>query len=179
MDMDILLNWFCMFVSVWNSLKLRFEKFNVRFYWCLTPFLQYLVLEFADTCPWISLKSPWIWLFLTCTNPVYQWYHYNHNAKQYENVIRGIVNCTCNCSGKVSTAPHSSNHREWKTRDGPISIPNTRYYRYLQGFEEKYRYWQEISIVSILLSLRYSFHFGHENDNDTKWKSSWKWYQKA
>jgi hypothetical protein len=42
------------------------------------------------------------------------------------------------------------------TRDGPISIPNTRYYRY-QGFEEKYRYWQEISIVSILLSLRYFF----------------------
>ena len=37
-----------------------------------------------------------------------------------------------------------------------MSIPNTRYYRY-QGFEEKYRYWQEISIVSILLSLRYSF----------------------
>jgi hypothetical protein len=41
-------------------------------------------------------------------------------------------------------------------RDGPISIPNTRYYRY-QGFEEKYRYWQEISIVLILLSLRYFF----------------------
>jgi hypothetical protein len=70
---DILLNWFCMFISdkaVWNSLKLRFEQLNVRFYWFLTPFLQYLVLEFADTWPWMSLKSPWIWLFLTCTNPV-------------------------------------------------------------------------------------------------------------
>jgi hypothetical protein len=22
----------------------------------------------------------------------YQWYHYNHNAKRYENVIRGIIN---------------------------------------------------------------------------------------
>jgi hypothetical protein len=35
---DILLDWFCMFISdhgsdkaVWNSLKLRFEQFNVRF----------------------------------------------------------------------------------------------------------------------------------------------------
>jgi hypothetical protein len=61
-----------MFISgkaFWNTLKLRFEQFNVRFYWFLTPFLQYLVLEFADTWPWMSLKSPWIWLFLTCTNP--------------------------------------------------------------------------------------------------------------
>jgi hypothetical protein len=70
---DILLNWFCMFISdkaVWNSLKLRFEKFNfMRFYWLLIPFLQYLVLEYTDTWPWISLKSPWIWLSLTCTNP--------------------------------------------------------------------------------------------------------------
>jgi hypothetical protein len=23
---------------------------------------------------------------------LYQWYHYNHNAKRYENVIRGIIN---------------------------------------------------------------------------------------
>jgi hypothetical protein len=46
--------------------------------------------------------------------------------------------------------------RVTRCRDGPISIPNTRYYRY-QGFEEKYQYWHEISIVSILLSLRYFF----------------------
>ena len=48
---DILLNWFCMFISdeaVWNSLKLRFGQFNVRFYWFLTPFLQYLVFEFLE-----------------------------------------------------------------------------------------------------------------------------------
>jgi hypothetical protein len=54
----------CMFISdkaVWNSLKLRFEEFNVRFYSFLTTFLQYLVLEFADT---------WPWLFLSCTSPV-------------------------------------------------------------------------------------------------------------
>jgi hypothetical protein len=25
---------------------------------------------------------------------LYQWYHYNHNAKRYENVIRGIINYT-------------------------------------------------------------------------------------
>jgi hypothetical protein len=24
---------------------------------------------------------------------LYQWYHYNHNAKHYENVIRAIINC--------------------------------------------------------------------------------------
>jgi hypothetical protein len=66
---DILLNWFCVFISD-LIIKLRFEQFNVRFYWFLTPSLQYLVLEFADTWPWMSLKSPWIWLFLTCTNPV-------------------------------------------------------------------------------------------------------------
>jgi hypothetical protein len=50
-------------------IKLRFEQFNVIFCWFLTPSLQYLVLEFADTWPWMSLKSPWVWLFLTCTNP--------------------------------------------------------------------------------------------------------------
>ena len=61
---DILLNWFCMFISD-LIIKLRFEQFNVRFCWFLTPSLQYLVLEFADTWPWMSLKSPWIWLFLT------------------------------------------------------------------------------------------------------------------
>jgi hypothetical protein len=69
---DILLHWFCMFISdkaVWNSVKLRFEQFNVRFYWFLTPSLQYLVLKFADTWASMSLKSPWIWIFLTCTNP--------------------------------------------------------------------------------------------------------------
>jgi hypothetical protein len=56
-----------------------------------------------------------------------------------------------------------------KARDGPISIPNTRCYRY-QGFVEKYRYWQEISIVPILLSFRYSFRFGQRthHENDTK-----------
>jgi hypothetical protein len=61
-----------MFISdkaVWNSLKLHFEQFIIRVYWFLTPFLQYLVLEFADTWPWMSLKSPWIWIFLACTNP--------------------------------------------------------------------------------------------------------------
>jgi hypothetical protein len=26
---------------------------------------------------------------------LYQWYHYNHNAKRYENVIRGIINYEC------------------------------------------------------------------------------------
>ena len=40
-----------------------------------------------------------------------------------------------------------------KDSDGPIPIPNIRYRRY-QGLEEKYRYWREISIVSIRLSLR-------------------------
>jgi hypothetical protein len=55
-------------IHIWQScLKIAcrncFKKFNVRFYWFLTPFLQYLVLEFADT--W-----PWIWIVLTCTNPV-------------------------------------------------------------------------------------------------------------
>jgi hypothetical protein len=25
----------------------------------------------TDTWPWMSLKSLWIWLFLTCTNPIY------------------------------------------------------------------------------------------------------------
>jgi hypothetical protein len=25
---------------------------------------------------------------------LYQWYHYNHNAKRYQNVIRGIANCS-------------------------------------------------------------------------------------
>jgi hypothetical protein len=54
--------------AVWNSLKLGFEQFNVIFYWFITPSLQYLVLEFVDTWPWIVLKSPWIWLFLTFTN---------------------------------------------------------------------------------------------------------------
>ena len=61
---DILLNWFCMFISdkaVWNSLKLPFDNFNVRFYWFLTPFDQYVVLAFADTWPWMSLKSPWMY----------------------------------------------------------------------------------------------------------------------
>jgi hypothetical protein len=60
----------------------------------------------------------------------------------------------------------------------PISIPNTRYYRY-QSFEEKYRYWQEISIVSILLSLRYSFHFGPRthHENDKKSLNRRKYYQ--
>ena len=70
---DILLNLFCICISdkaVWNSLKLPFEQFNVRFYWFPPPFLQYLTLEFANTWPWMSLKSPCIWLFLTCTNPV-------------------------------------------------------------------------------------------------------------
>ena len=54
---DILLNWFCMFISdkaVGNSLKLRFEQFNVTFYLFLTPSLRYLVLEFADICPWMT-----------------------------------------------------------------------------------------------------------------------------
>ena len=37
--------------------------------------------------------------------------------------------------------------------DGPIPIPNIRHRRY-QGLEEKYRYWREIPIVSIRLSLR-------------------------
>jgi hypothetical protein len=74
---DILLNWswFCMFISdktVWNSLKLRFEQFNVTLYWFLTPSVQCLVLEFADAWSWMSLKSPWIWLSLICTNPGYR-----------------------------------------------------------------------------------------------------------
>jgi hypothetical protein len=61
---DILLNWFCMFIShkaVWNSLKFRFEQFNVTFYLFLTPFLQYLVLELHDACPWIVFADAWPW----------------------------------------------------------------------------------------------------------------------
>jgi hypothetical protein len=57
-------------VHVWKScLKLRFEQFNVTFYWSLTP-SQYLLLGFTDTWPWMSLESPWIWLSLTCSNPI-------------------------------------------------------------------------------------------------------------
>jgi hypothetical protein len=41
-------------------------------------------------------------------------------------------------------------------RDGPISIPNTRYYRY-QGFEVKYRYWQEISMFRYFCACDISF----------------------
>jgi hypothetical protein len=77
--------WIDFHVHIWQScLKLikffmnfyiRFEQFNVTFYWFLTPSLRYLVLEFADTWLWMSLKSPWIWLsdmyepWLTLTEP--------------------------------------------------------------------------------------------------------------
>jgi hypothetical protein len=57
---DILLNWFCMFISD-LFIKLRFEQFNVRFCWFLTPSLQYLVLEFADTWPWKVLEFDSSW----------------------------------------------------------------------------------------------------------------------
>ena len=36
--------------------------------------------------------------------------------------------------------------------NGTIPIPNTRYYRHQGG---KYQYWQEISIVSMLLNPRF------------------------
>jgi hypothetical protein len=35
---------------------------------------------------------------------LYQWYHYNHNAKRYENVIRGIVNW--DTSGPFESGPN-------------------------------------------------------------------------
>jgi hypothetical protein len=63
------------FIKFFMNFYIRFEQFNVTFYWFLTPSLQYLVLEFADTWLWMSLKSPWIWLsdmyepWLTLTEP--------------------------------------------------------------------------------------------------------------
>jgi hypothetical protein len=54
------------------------------------------------------------------------------------------------------------------SRDGLISIPNTRYYRY-QGFEEKYRYWQEYRCFDISAPAIF-FHFGqrHHHENTIK-----------
>jgi hypothetical protein len=66
-------------VHIWQShlkliitLKLRFEQFNVRFYWFLTPFLQYLVPQFADTWPWKVLEFDFSWhlrtpIHITCS----------------------------------------------------------------------------------------------------------------
>ena len=65
-------------VHIWQShlklitLKLCFEQFNVRFYWFLTPFLQYLVLQFADTWPWKVLEFDFSWhvrtpIHITCS----------------------------------------------------------------------------------------------------------------
>jgi hypothetical protein len=39
-----------------------FEQFNVTFYWFLTSSLQYLVLEFVDTWPWMSFLT-----YILCT----------------------------------------------------------------------------------------------------------------
>jgi hypothetical protein len=51
-------------------------------------------------CCWISCTWPYSFFKKFLHRPgqkishlEYQWYHYNHNAKRYENVIRGIVYC--------------------------------------------------------------------------------------
>ena len=57
--------------------------------------------------------------------------------------------------GATGKASGTSGDSSWSRNDGdgPIPIPNIRYRRY-QGLEEKYRYWREMSIVSIRVSLR-------------------------
>ena len=74
-------------------------------------------------CCWLS--RTWPYLFKSsCTGQdkkishlEYQWCHYNHNAKRYENVIRGISNyCT-----SVACELHAWEFTVWLylTQDGP------------------------------------------------------------
>ena len=60
-----------MWQSCLKVIKVAFWTIQRHILLISNPFyIQYLILEFANTWPWMSLKSPWIWLFLTCTNPV-------------------------------------------------------------------------------------------------------------
>jgi hypothetical protein len=66
-------HWFCMLISdkaVWNSLKLRLfwtihDQRHILLISNAFSSVYYLVLD-----TWMSLESPWIWVFLPCTNLV-------------------------------------------------------------------------------------------------------------
>lgn len=70
----------------------------------------------------------------------------------------------------VSDKGHQYRKGLWNYKTlGMIPIPNTRHY--IDARDLKCRYWQEISIVSLLLSHRYFFILSAD--------ASWKWHPKC
>jgi hypothetical protein len=60
----------------------------------------------------------------------YQWYHYNHNAKRYENVIRGILNSSCRIRALIYKRPVQDSlilHGYW-----PIKLRVSLYSYYIK-----------------------------------------------
>jgi hypothetical protein len=113
-----------LYIYFWQSclklIKVAFWTIQRQIVLISNPFCQYLVLGIVDTWPWMSLKSPWIWLFLTCTNPVLRNCQGESVATPWVNWIRRTLNIIC-CNETAQPAHNlaptknsRAKHRDYK-----------------------------------------------------------------
>jgi hypothetical protein len=81
---------YCVFVALWIVLIVVSLIFNMAYFlsWPVQELLKIAKVRCAIANNKIFVKTFNIFIR---GRYFYQWYHYNHNAKRYRNVIRGII----------------------------------------------------------------------------------------